>query len=263
MHACCCRCCWRWRWRRQYNYDMAGLAALRRRLTAAVHDFKGATAQYEEVIRQVGGGSKDCAPGCVVLRPYLRLVPAHAARPAAGPLARPARTAQPLAPRDVSAAAAAARQALDLEAVIKCRQLGVYEPPGLPANAAGAAASATRLAWRWRCVAQVRCGSAERTLPCGCVSAHAQPAADWRRPCCGHVRAPAQPSVRKVAAAALGAMSACVVWSEATIFTGGHPDLSPFSRMIRRARAWPVCMAHHGACHGAWRRQLLHLQHAR
>lgn len=27
--------------------------------------------------------------------------------------------------------------------------------------------------------------------------------------------------------------SGCVVWSEATIFTGGHPDLSPFSRAIR------------------------------
>lgn len=37
----------------EYNYDKAGLAALRRRLAAAIHDFKGAHAQYEEVIRQV------------------------------------------------------------------------------------------------------------------------------------------------------------------------------------------------------------------
>lgn len=40
----------------EYNYDKAGLAALRRRLAAAIHDFKGAAAQYEEVIRQVGVG---------------------------------------------------------------------------------------------------------------------------------------------------------------------------------------------------------------
>jgi hypothetical protein len=37
----------------EYNYDKAGLAALRRRLAAAIHDFKGAHAQYKEVIRQV------------------------------------------------------------------------------------------------------------------------------------------------------------------------------------------------------------------
>ncbi len=37
----------------EYNYDMAGLAALRRRLAAAIHDFKGASVQYEAVIRQV------------------------------------------------------------------------------------------------------------------------------------------------------------------------------------------------------------------
>lgn len=37
----------------EYNYDKPGLAALRRRLSAAIHDFKGAHAQYEDVIRQV------------------------------------------------------------------------------------------------------------------------------------------------------------------------------------------------------------------
>lgn len=42
-----------------------------------------------------------------------------------------------------------------------------------------------------------------------------------------------QPIARKVFAALLVGMSACVVWSSATIFTGGHPDLSPFSLMIR------------------------------
>jgi hypothetical protein len=33
----------------EYNYDLAGLAALRRRLAAAIHSYKGAHAQYEEV----------------------------------------------------------------------------------------------------------------------------------------------------------------------------------------------------------------------
>jgi len=33
----------------EYNYDMAGLAALRRRLAAAIHAYKGAHAQYVEV----------------------------------------------------------------------------------------------------------------------------------------------------------------------------------------------------------------------
>ncbi len=33
----------------EYNYDLKGLAALRRRLMAAIHGYKGARAQYEEV----------------------------------------------------------------------------------------------------------------------------------------------------------------------------------------------------------------------
>jgi hypothetical protein len=47
-------------------------------------------------------------------------------------------------------------QALDQEAIIKCRQLGVYEPPGLAAGDAGARANLRRALWRWRCVGQVR-----------------------------------------------------------------------------------------------------------
>eukprot|EP00775_Hariotina_reticulata_P003223 gene3223-3500_t len=121
----------------EYNYDIPGLAALRRRLTAAIHDFKGAHAQYEEVIRE----------------------------------------------------------ALDMEAVLKCQQLGVYEPPTQLPSATGLVAAVKRAVWRWRCVAQ--------------------------------------PTARKMFAALLIGMSFCVVWSEATIFTGRHPDLSPFSNMIR------------------------------
>jgi len=33
----------------EYNYDLPGLAALRRRLAAAIHNYKGAHAQYQEV----------------------------------------------------------------------------------------------------------------------------------------------------------------------------------------------------------------------
>lgn len=44
-----------------------------------------------------------------------------------------------------------------------------------------------------------------------------------------------QPVARKAFAALLVGMSGCVVWSSATIFTGGHPDLSPFSLAIRKA----------------------------
>lgn len=81
-------------------------AALRRRLTAAVHDFQGAAAQYEDVILH----------------------------------------------------------GLDLEAVVKCRQLGVYEPPGLDTAAAGTRATLQRLAWRYRC-------SIEVSEACSCAAA--------------------------------------------------------------------------------------------
>lgn len=46
-------------------------------------------------------------------------------------------------------------QALDQEAIIKCRQLGVYEPPGLAAGDVGLRANMRRALWRWRCVGQV------------------------------------------------------------------------------------------------------------
>lgn len=42
-----------------------------------------------------------------------------------------------------------------------------------------------------------------------------------------------QPVAAKVFSAVLVGMSCCVIWSEATIFTGGNPDLSPFSKMIK------------------------------
>jgi hypothetical protein len=53
-------------------------------------------------------------------------------------------------------------------------------------------------------------------------------------PCC------LQPYARKVCAALLAGLSGCVVWSSATIFTGGHPDLSPFSLMIRSGQRCEV-----------------------
>lgn len=42
-----------------------------------------------------------------------------------------------------------------------------------------------------------------------------------------------QPIATKVFSAVLVLMSCCVIWSEATIFTAGNPDLSPFSKMIK------------------------------
>eukprot|EP00878_Enallax_costatus_P015761 GHUV01016516.1.p1 GENE.GHUV01016516.1~~GHUV01016516.1.p1 ORF type:complete len:615 (+),score=178.39 GHUV01016516.1:1103-2947(+) len=123
----------------EYNYDKAGLAALRRRLAAAIHEFKGAHAQYEDVIRQ----------------------------------------------------------ALDHEAVLKCRQLGVYEPPGLQATDSGFVATVKHIWWKYRCLVQ--------------------------------------PVAAKVFAVFLVFMTGCVIWSEATIFTGENPDLSPFSKLIKGA----------------------------
>lgn len=46
-------------------------------------------------------------------------------------------------------------QALDHEAVLKCRQLGVYEPPGLLATDAGMKAAVKRIWWKYRCIVQV------------------------------------------------------------------------------------------------------------
>jgi hypothetical protein len=53
------------------------------------------------------------------------------------------------------AASGAGLKALEMEAVIKSQQLGVYEPPALPTSATGLVAAVKRAAWRWRCVAQV------------------------------------------------------------------------------------------------------------
>ena len=41
--------------------------------------------------------------------------------------------------------------------------------------------------------------------------------------------------LHRLSAALLAALSALLVWSEATLGTGDRPDLSPFSRMVRRA----------------------------
>ena len=47
----------------------------------------------------------------------------------------------------------------------------------------------------------------------------------------------AAPWATRLAAASLAALSALLVWSEATLGTGTGPDLSPFSRAVRRAAA--------------------------
>ncbi|KAI8462677.1 MAG: LMBR1-like membrane protein-domain-containing protein [Monoraphidium minutum] len=120
----------------EYNYDVAGLAALRRRLAAAIHNYKGAHAQYEEVVRS----------------------------------------------------------ALALQQVVKSRERGDYEaPPGAP----GAGQPWGDALWRYRCVVH--------------------------------------PHGRKLVGLLLGCLSLVIIWSEGTIFTGQHPDLSPFSLAIRGA----------------------------
>ncbi|KAI8464460.1 MAG: LMBR1-like membrane protein-domain-containing protein, partial [Monoraphidium minutum] len=117
----------------EYNFDVGGLAALRRRLAAAIHNYKGARAQYEEVVTQ----------------------------------------------------------ALTLQDVVKSRERGVYDaPPGT----LGAGKPWGRILWQYRVL--------------------------WH------------PHVRKAVGVLLGCLSVIIIWSEATIFTGQQPDLSPFSLAI-------------------------------
>lgn len=47
-------------------------------------------------------------------------------------------------------------QAVDIEAVLKCCQLGVYEPPGLMITDTGLTAAVKRITWRYKCLVQVR-----------------------------------------------------------------------------------------------------------
>lgn len=83
-------------------------------------------------------------------------------------------------------------KAMELEALCKARQLGVYSPPN------GDTRNAAVAAWWYKCRAR--------------------------------------PYVQRLAAVAAAAASAVVVWCEATIGTGRHPDLSPFS-MVSKAEA--------------------------
>jgi hypothetical protein len=73
-----------------------------------------------------------------------------------------------------------------------------------------------------------------------------------------------QPLVRKALSALLVGFSACIVWSSATIFTGGHPDLSPVSLMIRSvltvlAAAADAASCQHRAAVSAARTELVML----
>ena len=73
----------------------------------------------------------------------------------------------------------------------------------------------------------------------------------WYYRCCWHPRA------RMAAGLALGALSAAVVWSEATIFTARRPDLSPFSLAVRAAAAAAAAGAGGGGSGGGLGVQLL------
>ena len=105
------------------------------------------------------------------------------------------------------------------------RSTGAYN--GVRAQYVGAAREALAL----EAVAAARAaGDAARALAPG---AAADPLARARAVYTVH----AAPWVARVAAAVLAALSATVVWSEATIGTGAHPDLSPFSRALHAAGA--------------------------
>ncbi len=87
---------------------------------------------------------------------------------------------------------------MDLEAIIKCRQLGVYDPPPNAATALGSSATGMALSrayWQYRCAFE--------------------------------------PMLRRVAGVLMMLVTLTIIWCEATIFTGVNPDLSPFSLLIR------------------------------
>lgn len=69
------------------------------------------------------------------------------------------------------------RHGLDLEAVVKCRQLGVYEPPGLDTAATGTRATLQRLVWRYRCSIEV--SGARSCIAGAAVCIHSRWARCW------------------------------------------------------------------------------------
>ena len=74
---------------------------------------------------------------------------------------------------------------MELEALCKARQLGVYQPVD------GAEGKVAELVWKYKCLVR--------------------------------------PYVQRIGSIACALLSAVVVWCEATIASGRHPDLSPFS----------------------------------
>jgi len=190
----------------EYHYDLEGLAALRRRLNAAVSAYAAAHAQYgaavaagvglEAVVkaRQRGDYSAEGAAAAAAA------VAAATGTGAGGP--RGGTGAGAAAALGAAAAPAAAGAASSLAG-------GAAPPSASSAAAVPAAASrlllllprlsprAAALAWRLRCTAA--------------------------------------PAARKLLALLLAALSLAVVWSELTIFTGRSPDLSPFSLAVRAA----------------------------
>lgn len=77
------------------------------------------------------------------------------------------------------------KKAMELEALCKARQLGVYQPVD------GTEGKLAELGWKYKCLIR--------------------------------------PYVQRIGSIACALLSAVVVWCEATIASGRHPDLSPFS----------------------------------
>jgi hypothetical protein len=179
----------------EYNYDREGLAALRRRLNASVAAYSAAHAQYEDSVAR----------------------------------------------------------GIALEAVVKARQRGDWSvEAATEAAAAGASAAAGRGGFL---PAALRGGGGSgASAGGGGISSSSSPpgaappappppppppllhrlspqlaALAWR------LRCTAAPPARRLAALLLALVSLAVVWSELTIFTRRHPDLSPFSLAVRAA----------------------------
>jgi hypothetical protein len=216
----------------EYNYDVQGLAALRRRLTGAIHNYKGAHAQYEEAVRAGLGlqevvkarerGAYEAPPGAPGAGGCFGrvLVDLGWAQAADG-------RGCPSGSRPFCDAAAPARPRAHAS---RCNH-----PAGKPWGAA---------LWQYRCVVHpyVRKVRGSGANSRGQGPDRGWDAEDWllrallpplfhaRDTFCA--RPPLPPQVLGVL---LGCLSVVIVWSEATIITGRKPDLSPFSLAIRWA----------------------------
>ncbi|KDD72244.1 hypothetical protein H632_c3640p0, partial [Helicosporidium sp. ATCC 50920] len=116
------------------------------------------------------------------------------------------------------------RKALELEAVVKARQLGVYSQP--PRALVPMRVGGRRQAWCLAYDEEARGGASSGAR------------AFWVR-FLWMMRCTARPWALRLLSLACVALSGTVVWCEATIATGTSPDLSPWSLALRAAANGP------------------------